>query len=137
MRILLNGLVVWHGGHKTYFLNLIPHLGRLGQQHEFMLLHSPWQEMFNFELPPNFTRLVAGPKQRSVLLKVLWEQARLPALLHRECIEAMFSPTPGSATWGWQPPAPAPLPRSYWRPATRWCSMLSPITPQPLRCMKS
>jgi len=96
VRILINGLAVFRGGSKTYFLNIIPHLGRLAEQHEFVLLHSHWQEMLNFVLPPNFTRIVVGPKRRSVPLRVLWEQTRLPGLLRRERIDVMFSPVPST-----------------------------------------
>ena len=60
MRILINALAVFRGGMRTYLLNLIPHLGRLGDHHDFVLLHSAWQEAFVFDLPPNFTRLVAA-----------------------------------------------------------------------------
>lgn len=95
MRILINGLAVFRGGSQTYFSNFIPHLGRLGQHHEFVLLQSPWQDdVLNFELPSNFTRLVVGPKRRSVPLRVLWEQTRLPDILRHEKIDVMFSPTP-------------------------------------------
>lgn len=96
MRILINGLAVFQGGSQTYFTNFIPQLGRLGLEHEFVLLHSPWQEVFNFELPPNFTRLVAGPRQRSVPQRVLWEQIKLPIILRQENINVMFSPTPAT-----------------------------------------
>lgn len=96
MRILINGLAVFRGGSETYFLNLIPSLGRVGSQHEFVLIHSLWQEVLNFELPPNFMRILAGPKRRSVPLRVLWEQTRLPTLLRRERIDVMFSPVPST-----------------------------------------
>lgn len=95
MRILLNALVVNRGGHRTYFNNFIPYFGKLGIGHEFFLLYSPWQEeIFNFDLPNNFSRLVYGPHSRSVLRKVTWEQVKLPSILKREKIDLMFSPTP-------------------------------------------
>jgi glycosyltransferase involved in cell wall biosynthesis len=98
MRILLNALAVLHGGSRTYFHNLINHLGRLGQQHQFVLLHSVWQqEVLDFNLPANFARLVAGPRRRSLPLRAAWEQIRLPMLLRRERIDVMFSPTPATA----------------------------------------
>jgi glycosyltransferase involved in cell wall biosynthesis len=95
MRILLNALVVNRGGHKTYFNNFIPYFGQLGVGHDFLLLYSPWQEeIFDFDLPNNFSRLVYGPQSRSVLRKVTWEQVKLPSILKHEKIDLMFSPTP-------------------------------------------
>ena len=94
MRIFLNGLVVKRGGHKTYFSNFIPQFGIIGQQHEFVLLHSAWQNAFDFDLPSNFTRLIDGPDKSSVPMRMWWEQTRLPAILHRERIDVVFNPTP-------------------------------------------
>ena len=94
MRILLNGLVVTRGGHKTYFSNFIPQFGQLGRQHEFVLLHSAWQNAFEYDLPTNFTRLVAGPSHHSVFMRLWWEQTRLPEVLRRERIDMVFTPTP-------------------------------------------
>lgn len=94
MRILLNGLVVYRGGHKTYFLNLIPQFGRIAKDHKFILLHSKWQDFFNFELPPNFERLIIGQQHRSVPKKILIEQTIVPYLIWKEDIDLMFSPTP-------------------------------------------
>jgi glycosyltransferase involved in cell wall biosynthesis len=98
MRILINGLVVNRGGHQTYFSNLIPYLGKLGQDHEFLLLHSPWQrEMFDFRLPNNFSRIIRGPERRSVFRRTIWEQIFLPRLLRNAQVDLMFSPTPATA----------------------------------------
>jgi glycosyltransferase involved in cell wall biosynthesis len=97
MRILINALAVFRGGMRTYLLNLIPHLGKLGSSHEFVLLHSAWQEAFDFDLPPNFTRLVSGPKRRSPLLRVLWEQFGVPDLVKNYDIDVAFLPTPATA----------------------------------------
>ena len=97
MRILLNGLVVFRGGHKTYFLNLIPQFGKIGSDHKFILLHSKWQDFFNFDLPSNFERMVIGPQQRSVPKKILIEQTTVPYWIWKENIDLMFSPTPVSS----------------------------------------
>ena len=94
MRIFLNGLVVKRGGHKTYFSNFIPQFGQIGRKHEFVLLHSAWQDAFDFDLPSNFTRLVDGPDNSSVPMRILWEQTRLPAVLNEERIDVVFNPTP-------------------------------------------
>jgi glycosyltransferase involved in cell wall biosynthesis len=94
MRIFLNGLAAFRGGTRTYFTNLIPELASLGRDHTFVLVHSPWQRVFDFDLPPGFRRLVVGPGRRSPLLRAFWEQSRLPALLRQENIDLMFSPTP-------------------------------------------
>jgi glycosyltransferase involved in cell wall biosynthesis len=98
MRILINGLVVARsGGHTTYFSNLIPHLGRLGKEHEFILLQSPWQEeVFRYSLPKNFTRMIVGPKKRSMPLRILWEQIYLPGIIRREKVDVLFAPTPAT-----------------------------------------
>jgi glycosyltransferase involved in cell wall biosynthesis len=95
MRFLLDALVVNRGGHQTYFSNIIPQLGRVGKEHDFLLLYSPWQgNIFDFNLPPNFKRIVAGPNTRSVLHRILWEQFSLPRLIHRERADVLFSPIP-------------------------------------------
>lgn len=96
MRILFNGLAVSRGGSKTYFSNVIPCLWPLGKEHKFFLLHSPGQSAFDFDLPPNFTRLIAGPKSRSLPLRFMWEQMRLPGLIRGNQIDVVFLPTAAS-----------------------------------------
>jgi glycosyltransferase involved in cell wall biosynthesis len=99
MRVLINGLVAFQGGHKTYFRNLIPLLGRLGKQYEFVLLSASWQDIFNIDLPPNIIRLEAGLRRRSVRARVLWEISHLPFLTKRYRIDVMYAPVLTSALY--------------------------------------
>jgi glycosyltransferase involved in cell wall biosynthesis len=97
MRILINGLAVFRGGHKTYFSNLIPFLGDCQNKHEFLLLHAPWQDMYDIELPKNVHRHVAGPKNHSQWKRILWEMTNLPRLLQERKIDILYSPVFSSA----------------------------------------
>jgi glycosyltransferase involved in cell wall biosynthesis len=99
MRVLINGLVAFQGGHKTYFRNLVPLLGRLRKQHEFILLSASWQDVFNIDLPPNIIRLEVGPRRRSVWARVLWEISHLPFLIKRYRIDVMYAPVLTSALY--------------------------------------
>lgn len=97
MRILINALAVLRGGHKTYFSHLIPQLGEHGKNHEFILLHAPWQESLDYELPSNFKQFLGGPKRRSIWLRILWETLNLPKLLNELNIDVYYAPVLSSA----------------------------------------
>lgn len=95
---MINGLVVQRGGHETYFSNLIPALGEVAPDVEFLLLHGPWQEALSFQLPYNFRRIIAGPRQRAPIQRLLFEYAVLPRIARQEVVDLAFSPV-AAATW--------------------------------------
>ena len=124
MNVLLNGLVVSRGGHKTYFSNIISRFGELAEEHDFLLLHAPCQQqLFPHPLPDNVSRLTAAVPPLPAALRVGWEQVLIPFLVRRHRIDLVFSPTPATALFCGCPlvvavrnPNPFdPVPDSDWR----------------------
>ena len=124
MRVLLNGLVVARGGHRTYFKNIIQWFGTLAPDSTFYLLYSPWQKkIFDYPLPGNFEIIIDGPGHRAPIQKIAWEQIHLPRVIIQHGIEVMFSPTPATSFR-----APCPMVIAIRNP--NLFSMLKGMSPQ-------
>ena len=92
MKIVINALSAKIGGGVTYFNNLLPALGGLDRDNEYLILLPPRSPVQISSLPENFKVIRSGRLTVSPLLRVIYEQLLLPFILIREKADLLYSP---------------------------------------------
>jgi glycosyltransferase involved in cell wall biosynthesis len=90
LRIGLNATAAVSGGGLTYWLNLLPELGKVAPQHQFILFVSAKQKHFGADLPANFE--VQRLNFKNIAHRLVWEQLKLPRILKEQKIDVLLSP---------------------------------------------
>jgi glycosyltransferase involved in cell wall biosynthesis len=94
LRILINALAIVGGGGVSHLKGILPALGEVDPDNTYLVLRTPWQPFWDFDLPAN-VRLVTAPlaNQRNVPQRALWEQFALPSFIRQQAVDVLFCPT--------------------------------------------
>jgi glycosyltransferase involved in cell wall biosynthesis len=130
VRIGINALAVTPerpGGVASYVTELTRRCPRLGAGEDWVVFEAPWARQALGQLPSNVRRVTCPLPNRSIVVRVLWEQLALPLLAGRQHLDVLFAPVnvaplayPGRVVLTlheaepFQPDSQIPLPLVLW-----------------------
>jgi glycosyltransferase involved in cell wall biosynthesis len=91
MKIVVNALSVYSGGGLTSMINLLPALGEVDQENEYIVIVSAKQEAVLKGVPEPFGVHKVAFDPKSILARLLYEQLVMPFVLWRLGAEWLYS----------------------------------------------
>lgn len=92
MRIAINATSAVAGGGITYIKNLLIHLSKQNNAHQYLIITTTANKDKFFFRHSNFKFLTFRIPSINKMVRLLWEQTYLPILLRKERVDVLFSP---------------------------------------------
>ena len=92
MRIAINTLPILVGGAQTYTVNLVRHLARKDPRNRYLILCTQSKADLYRTGAENFEMHLCPTSRMQPYWRIIWEQARVPALLDRWKADLLLCP---------------------------------------------